>query len=84
MTPSDIRIQEDLERRIIHGIACEWENACSLLSIDERQEMKQPLFSLQAIKSRLGYWSASKNEITISRTFALNYPWDDVRDVLYP
>ena len=82
MTLSDIRIQEDLERRIIHGIACEWENACSLLSIDERQVMKQPLFSLQAIKSRLGYWSASKNEITISRTFALNYPWDDVRDVL--
>jgi hypothetical protein len=83
MKPPDIRLQEDLERRIVHGIACEWENALWILSPDDRLQMKQPLFSLRTIKSRLGYWSGPKNEITISRTFALNYPWDDVRDVLY-
>ena len=83
MKPSDIRLQEDLERRIVHGIACEWANALWVLSPDDRRQMKQPLFSLRTLKSRLGYWSGSKNEITISRKFALGYPWDDVRDVLY-
>jgi hypothetical protein len=83
MKPSEIRLQEDLEHRIIHGIACEWENALWVLSSNDRLQMKQPLFNLGTIKSRLGYWSGPKNEITISRTFALNYPWDDVRDVLY-
>ncbi len=82
MKPPDIRLQEDLERRIVHGIACEWENARSTLSQDDRRDMIQPLFSLRTLKSRLGYWSGLRNEITISRTFALNYPWDDVRDVL--
>jgi len=83
MKPPDIRLQEDLERRIVHGIASEWENALWVLSPEERQHMQQPLFGLRTTKSRLGYWSGDKNEITISRTFALNYPWDDVRDVLY-
>ncbi len=82
MKLSDIRLQEDLERRIVHGIACEWENALWVLSPDDRQHMRQPFFSLRTLKSRLGYWSRSKNEIAISRTFALDYPWDDVRDVL--
>jgi Protein of unknown function (DUF2786)/SprT-like family len=81
--PADILLQEDLERRIVHGIACEWENALWVLSSHDRQQMKQPLFGLGTTKSRLGFWSGLKNEITISRTFALNYPWDDVRDVLY-
>ena len=82
MKPPDIRLQEDLERRIVHGIASEWENALWILSPDERQRMQQPLFGLRTTKSRLGYWSGEKNEITISRTFALDYPWDDVRDVI--
>ncbi len=56
MKPPDIRLQEDLERRIVHGIACEWENALWILSPDDRLQMKQPLFNLGTIKSRLGYW----------------------------
>jgi hypothetical protein len=83
MQAFDIRMQEDLERRILHGIACEWQNALWVLSPQDRQQMKQPLFSLRTMKNRLGCWSAAKNEITISRGFALNYSWDDVRDVLY-
>jgi hypothetical protein len=83
MKPPDIHLQEDLERRIVHGIACEWENALWVLSPEDRQHMQQPLFGLRTTKSRLGYWSGEKNEITISRTFALDYPWDDVRDVLF-
>ena len=73
MKPPDIRLQENLERRIVHGIACEWENALWVLSADDRQQMKQPFFSLRTLRSRLGFWSGSKNEIAISRAFALNY-----------
>jgi hypothetical protein len=83
MKPPDIRLQEDLEHRIIHGIACEWENALWILPPDDRGRMKRPLFSLRTMTTRLGCWSGAKNEITISRTLALNYPWDDVRDVLF-
>ena len=82
MKPPEIRIREDLERRILHGLSCEWENALWVLPVDDRRLMRPPLFSLRELKSRLGYWSGHRNEIVISRNFALNFPWDDVRDVL--
>ena len=80
--PSAAHIQENLERQILHGLACEWQNALWVLPESEQRRMQAPLFSLRDLKSRLGYWSAQRNEIVISREFALNYPWDDVRDVL--
>ncbi len=80
--PPEIEIQEGLERQIIHGLACEWQNALWLLPEEEMRLMQPPLFSLRNLKTRLGYWSRQKNEIVVSRDFALNYPWDDVRDVL--
>lgn len=78
----EIHIQEDLERRLLHGLACEWENALWVLPGEQRHLMRLPLFSLRKLQSRLGYWSRHRNEIVISRDFILNYPWDDVRDVL--
>ncbi len=78
----EIHIQEDLERQLLHGLACEWENALWVLPDEKRRLMRPPLFSLRKLKSRLGYWSRQRNEIVISRNFILNYPWDDVRDVL--
>ena len=80
--PPKIHIQEDLERQLLHGLACEWENALWVLPEKKRRMMRPPLFSLRKLKSRLGYWSRPRNEIVISRDFILNYPWDDVRDVL--
>jgi len=80
--PPEIHIQEDLERQLLHGLACEWENALWVLPDDQRRLMRPPLFSLRHLKSRLGYWSRHRHEIVISRDFILNYPWDDVRDVL--
>ena len=77
-----VHIQEDLERQLLHGLACEWENALWVLPDQKRRLMRPPLFSLRKLKSRLGYWSRHRNEIVISRDFILNYPWDDVRDVL--
>jgi len=78
----DIHIQEDLERQLLHGLACEWENALWVLPDEKRRLMRPPLFSLRKLKTHLGYWSRHRNEIVISRDFIINYPWDDVRDVL--
>ncbi len=80
--PTDIHIQEDLERQLLHGLACEWQNALWVLPTEKRCLMHPPLFSLRTLKSRLGYWSRHRNEIVISRDFIVNCPWDDVRDVL--
>jgi hypothetical protein len=77
-----IPIQEELERRVLHGLACEWENACWVLSSRDRVKMRQPLFSLSDMTARLGIWSGEKKEISISRSLALNHAWKDVREVL--
>ena len=77
-----IHIQEDLERQLLHGLSCEWENALWVLPDEKRRLMRPPLFSLRELQTRLGYWSRHRNEIVISRNFILNYSWDDVRDVL--
>jgi hypothetical protein len=82
--PTDnINLRQELERRIVHGLSCEWENACGMLSSRDRNRFKPPLFSLRDMTSRLGYWSNEKNEIVISRSLAMNFPWDDVREVLF-
>jgi hypothetical protein len=77
-----IRVQEKLERRILHGLACEWENALYLLSPCHRKLMKKPLFSLGDLKKKLGYWSGEKHEIRLSRDFVLNHSWLAVREVV--
>ncbi len=75
-------ISEKLERRIVHGLYCEWKTALYMLKPEFRTRMKIPLFSLSDMKKRLGYWSTQKREISLSRSFVLNHPWDSVRDVL--
>jgi hypothetical protein len=41
-----------------------------------------PLFSLSDREKWLGFWSTEKREISLSRSFVLNHPWDSVREVL--
>lgn len=53
-----------------------------MLEPEVRIRMKIPLFSLSDMKKRLGSWSAEKREISLSRSFVLNHPWDSIRDVL--
>ena len=77
-----IIIQEELERRILHGLACEWEKAHQDLGHIWRPFIRKPLISLRDMKSRLGYWSGKKQEICMNRDFVLNHPWDSIRDVL--
>lgn len=77
-----IKTREELERRILHGLACEWETALWNLSETHRKRMKRPLFGLGSMKGRCGYWSPEKREIRLSRELVLNHPWDSVREVL--
>ena len=80
--PNDFVIQEELERRILHGLVCEWESAGWILSPSNREKLRKPLFSIREMHSRWGYWSGEKNEICLSRNLVLNHSWDAVREIL--
>lgn len=75
-------IREKLERRILHGLSCEWENALWMLSPEQRKLISKPIFCLRNMGKKLGHWSREKHEICLNRNFVLNHPWDSVRDVL--
>ncbi len=74
--------QQDLERAILHGIACEWEAARLCLQAGKQPLIRKPTFALADLKSQWANWSGDKRQITISRQLVLNYPWDSIRDVL--
>jgi hypothetical protein len=85
MTHNDDRrpsFQEGVERRILHGLACEWEAALWVLDPEQQRSMRRPLFSIRELKTRLGYWSCDKREICLSRQLVLNHGWDAVKEVL--
>jgi hypothetical protein len=75
-------VQAELERRILHGLGCEWEIAANILEPAHRKSIHRPLFSLKELETKWGYWSRDRNEICLSRKLVLNYPWESVRDVL--
>ena len=74
--------QLELERRILHGLICEWESALLNLKPGQRRLIRRPLFAIKDLKTQWGNWSAQKREITLSRQLVHNYPWDSIRDVL--
>ena len=75
-------VQENLERRILHGLACEYEYALDILNSQDKKKLRKPSFSLRDMKSEWGYWSSQKNEICLSRNLVLNHSWDAVREIL--
>jgi len=77
-----ILIQERLERRILHGLACEWEYTLEILNSQDGEKLRKPLFSLRDMKGKWGYWSSEKHEICLSRNLVLNHSWDAVREIL--
>lgn len=77
-----IILQEELERRILHGLACEWQAAARALTDALRWRMRQPRFYLSDTHRQLGAWSKEKRQISLSRSFVLNHAWDDIREVL--
>ena len=73
---------ECLERRILHGLSCEWDAALWAVNAEHRKLMRKPLFALRDFQNRLGYWSTNKREIGLSRQFVMNHSWNDIREVL--
>jgi hypothetical protein len=76
------RIHQELERRILHGLICEWESALLSLKPAHRSLINRPLFAIKDLKTQWGNWSAQRREISLSRQLVYNYPWDSIRDVL--
>ena len=81
-TSIEIKIQQDLEYRILHGLACEWDAAWRCLDRDVQQLIRRPTFAIKDLKSQWGNWSPEKRKISLSRQLVLNYSWDSIRDVL--
>jgi len=79
---NEIKIQEKLEQRILHGLSCEWDVALWVLESSYKSLMSKPAFSLKDMDRRVAYWSYEKREICFSRNFILNHSWDDVIEVL--
>ena len=71
-----------LERRILHGLVCEWETALWVLDEDYRRQMRQPLFTLKDMRTHLGSWCPEKREISLNRKLVLHHSWDSVIEVL--
>ncbi len=71
-----------LERRILQGMACEWETALFDLEPTQRQFIRRPLFVIKEMQTQWGNWSREKREISLSRQLVMNYSWDSIRDVL--
>jgi len=74
--------QEELEKRILHGLSCEWERALWVLDPSYREKMRPPLFGLRDMNNRWGTWWGEKREIYLSRNLVLNHSWGSVREVL--
>jgi hypothetical protein len=77
-----ILIQEELERRILHGLACEWESAVETLNPPDKETLRKPFFSLRDMQGKWGYWSGENKEICLSRYLVLDHPWDTVCEIL--
>ncbi len=76
------RLDSEIEYRVLHGLALEWRTALWVLPHHVAASMKQPVFSLKTGDKTLAHWDALKREISFSRHFVLNYPWDAIREVL--
>jgi len=81
--PNDILIQEELESRILHGLMFHWEDSIGWLESVYRYAMQKPLISIRDMKRRLGYWSPTRKEISLSRDLVMNHSWDAVLEVFY-
>ena len=80
--PENMRLEEELGRNILRGLACEWENARCVLAVNYKKALRRPAFSLGNSKSKLGHWSGTRNEIRLSKDLVFNHSWDSVREVL--
>jgi hypothetical protein len=72
----------DLERAILLGLAAEWREALAILPRRLGERLRRPQFSLSDAGQRLGAWDPAREEIRVSRRFARERGWDEVRELL--
>jgi len=72
----------EIERAILLGLAAEWREAAAILPRKLRDRLRRPQFSLCDAERRLGSWDPAREEIRVSRQFALERGWDEVRELL--
>jgi hypothetical protein len=84
-TTSDpnILMEATLERRILRGLALEWEIALWHLDATTRKRAQKPTLSLRNMGRCLGTWSLNRKEISLNRQFVMTHPWAAVREVLH-
>ncbi len=75
-------IQEDIEKKILYGLSCEWDLVVNELEFKYSGRLKKPSFSIDHYKNILAQYKPSKNEIGFSRQFVMSCSWDSVREVL--
>ena len=75
-------LQSALERRILQGLAAEWDNALWLLPESIRRFVKQPIFAIRDMPRKLGCWYPDRREIALNRDIVSSGRWDDVKEVL--
>ena len=77
-----LAFQQELERHILHGLSCEWDEARWQLSPNYQEGFRKPIFSIRDMRRKWGYWSGEKREICLSRNLVFEHSWASVREVL--
>ncbi len=76
------RLTRNLEHRILHGLAAEWDNARWRLPEPLRERLRTPLLAIRPMGRRLGCWHPDRREIALSQKLAVGCRWDDIVEVL--
>ena len=58
----------ELERRILHGLICEWKNAVAFLSPTVRTRLTLPGFELRDFEKRWAEWNRERHVMAFRRT----------------
>jgi hypothetical protein len=82
MNGMETNVLSELERSILHGLLLEWESVLAFVPHRLRPGMIPPTFSLKNSEKSLAHWNPEKRDISFSRNFVLNHPWDAVKEVL--
>ncbi|MEI6564761.1 MAG: DUF2786 domain-containing protein [bacterium] len=73
---------QELDRRILHGLICEWKNAVGFLSPTLRNRLALPGFELRDFEKRWAEWNRERRIMVFSRKLVMNHRWMSVREVL--
>lgn len=71
-----------IDRSILLGLAAEWREAAAALPRRLRERLRRPQFELGDAGGRLGSWNAAREVIRVSRRFARERGWEEVRELL--